>query len=681
MSSPIEPRETYSRIFEGSNDGSIWDNIPGVIYQLRLAADGSISFPYISSGCQELLRISPAAVVADANALLGMMHVADIQNFQETVAESARTLMAVPWCGRAILANGELKWLESSARPKKRSDGSVVWDGVLVDVTDRKLTEIALQESRQRYQRLVNNVPCIIYQCRLQEDGSISFPYISDQIEVLFGLDPEEIAADASVLEQAIHPEDRAAFCASISSSAQRPYAWEGRLLLATGETRWISIDAFPEQRVDGSTVWDGILVDITAQHQAGADRKAAEIALQQSNQRLEITNQELQQATRLKDEFLASMSHELRTPLNAILGMSESLQELVFGDLNDQQLQLIATIERSGKHLLALINDILDVSKVVAGKLELEIGLVSATQLGKSCLPFVTPQAIQKNIQIATELSAELPQINVDERRLRQVLINLLSNAVKFTPAGGQVTLSIGLEQREGGKYLRLAVKDTGIGIAEADRSQLFQPFIQIDSSLNRKYEGTGLGLTLAKQIIDLHGGSIEVQSIVGAGSCFVVYLPPGCISTSPVQPVASTGETSGDLGTDSGSLSPPRKVLLAENNAANIQTVSSYLRAKGYQVLVAGSGSEAIELSHQHHPDAILMDLQLPGMNSLTAIAHLHQQPDLAHIPIVALTALVAAEERERTLAAGASDYLVKPVKLQEIDRTIRKRTAELN
>jgi signal transduction histidine kinase len=415
-----------------------------------------------------------------------------------------------------------VKWLESAARPKKRLDGSVVWDGVLVDVTDRKLTEIALQESRHLYQRLVNNVPCVIYQCQINSDGSIAFPYISDQIKVLFDLDPKEIVRDASILSQTIHPDDLDLFFSSLHTSAQmmRTCFWQGRLILPTGEIKWISTDAFPELRADGHIVWDGILMDITEQYQVAA-------ALRQSNERLELTNQELQRATRLKDEFLANMSHELRTPLNAILGMSEGLQELVFGNLNDRQLKSIATIERSGKHLLALINDILDVSKVAAGKLELEIAPVSAAQLGKSCLAFVAPQALQKDIQIATELGTGLPNINADERRLRQVLINLLSNAVKFTPAGGRVTLEIDLAQRHDQQYLRLAVTDTGIGIAAEHRSQLFQPFVQIDSSLNRKYEGTGLGLTLAKQIIDLHGGSIEVQSTVGIGSCFVVYLP----------------------------------------------------------------------------------------------------------------------------------------------------------
>jgi signal transduction histidine kinase len=525
MSYSIEPQQPYSRIFEGSNDGSIWDNIPGVIYQMRLTTDGQLGFSYISSGCLDMFGISPAMVVADGNSLLGMMHPADVQDFRAAVTESARTLSAIPWQGRVVLANGEVKWLESSARPKGRKDGSVVWDGIVMNVTDRKITEIALQESRQRYQRLVDNVPCIIYQCRMAADGSISFPYISDQVKILLDLNPDAIIADPSVLMQAIHPEERGTFWESIKNSAQNllPCFWEGRILSPCGITKWIGSDSFPERRADGTTVWDGILTDITEQHRVAAGRKVAEVALQQTNERLERTNQELQQATRLKDEFLSSMSHELRTPLNAILGLSEGLQEMIFGELNDRQIKSMATIERSGRHLLSLINDILDVSEIAAGKMELEITKISATQLAKSCLSFVGTQSQQKNIQVLLHVPADHLPIEVDERRLRQVLLNLLTNAVKFTPAGGQVTL--GLAQVDQG--ISFTVTDTGIGIAEADRSKLFQPFVQIDAQLNRKYEGTGLGLALAQQIIHLHGGSIEVQSAVNRGSCFTVLLP----------------------------------------------------------------------------------------------------------------------------------------------------------
>ena len=283
-------------------------------------------------------------------------------------------------------------------------------------------------------------------------------------------------------------------------------------------------------------------------------ERRQVETNLADINQQLVISNEELARATRLKDEFLANMSHELRTPLNAILGLSECLQEEIFGPLNDNQKKSIATVERSGQHLLSLINDILDVSKIASGKLELDITEVSIHHLCSSSLAFVKAQASKKQIQLHTHISQDLSIITVDERRMRQVLINLLTNAVKFTPIGGQVTIVIELESLDLDRQLalnspslskpltqesvdeffplqdfilRISVIDTGIGIAATDQAKLFQPFVQLDSSLNRTYEGTGLGLTLVKQIVELHGGYVELESKVGAGSCFTLSLP----------------------------------------------------------------------------------------------------------------------------------------------------------
>jgi predicted ATPase/signal transduction histidine kinase len=261
-------------------------------------------------------------------------------------------------------------------------------------------------------------------------------------------------------------------------------------------------------------------------------ERKQVQLDLHLTNQQLESTIQELQHATRLKDEFLATMSHELRTPLNAILGMSEALQEDIFGAINPRQLNAISTIEQSGQHLLSLINDILDVSKITAGKLALNITQVSLTELCQSSLMLIKQQAVDKQIQIRTQLPDDLAPIAIDERRMRQVLINLLNNAVKFTPTGGTVTLAVRIEPikilaQTAGYALCFAISDTGIGIASTDLTKLFHPFIQIDSSLNRKYAGTGLGLVLVKQIVELHGGNVTIDSEVGRGSCFTVIIP----------------------------------------------------------------------------------------------------------------------------------------------------------
>jgi PAS domain S-box-containing protein len=258
------------------------------------------------------------------------------------------------------------------------------------------------------------------------------------------------------------------------------------------------------------------------------SDRKRAEEALQWSNEKLIATNKELERVTRLKDEFLATMSHELRTPLNAIIGISEGLLEEVFGELNQRQQASLKTIHKSGQHLLELINDILDVAKIEADMFTLDLTSVSVRYLCDSSLSFVKHQATQKNIQLNLMIHNDVPTaIVIDERRMRQLLINLLSNAVKFTPKNGIVNLEANLAKETFNSELRFSVSDTGIGISVEDIDKLFQPFVQIHSSLGRQYAGTGLGLNLAKKLAELHGGQVSVESKIGEGSCFTVSLP----------------------------------------------------------------------------------------------------------------------------------------------------------
>jgi PAS domain S-box-containing protein len=456
-------------------------------------------------------------------------------------------------------------------------------------------------------------------------------------------------------------------------------------------------------------------------------ERQQAQQELTRRNQQLAISNEELARATRLKDEFLANMSHELRTPLNAILGMAEGLQEGVFGTLVPEQLRALRTIERSGSHLLELINDILDVAKIEAGQLELDLAPTAVMPLCRSSLAFIKQQALKKGVRLEVKLPPELPDLLIDERRARQVLINLLNNAVKFTPSGGCVTLEIGrpsvrapleppplqgitkvrvyrspLEQelglplpeenRSGGEYVPISIIDTGIGIPPEYLDKLFQPFIQIDSSLNRQYTGTGLGLALVKRLVELHGGQVRVTSQPGSGSRFTIELPIVTASLptrtrsnarpEPEAPEAGEPEFEIEAAAGDGKLAHPT-VLLAEDNDANVMTISAYLQARGYRVLVAGNGREAVTLNRSACPDLILMDIQMPEMDGLEAIRRIHGHAGRNAPPIVALTALAMPEDRERCLNAGADAYLSKPVKLKElaieIDRLLAARSDE--
>jgi signal transduction histidine kinase/CBS domain-containing protein len=399
-----------------------------------------------------------------------------------------------------------------------------------------------------------------------------------------------------------------------------------------------------------------------------------------QAQQQLTETNQQLARATRLKDEFLANMSHELRTPLNSILGMNEGLQEGIFGSINERQLKALRTIESSSTHLLALINDILDVAKIESGQVTLELTATDLDSLCQSSLAFIKQQALTKRIQLIPRIPKYLPEIMLDERRIRQVLINLLNNAVKFTLEGGKITLEVSQVQIESSttnltplNYLKIAVIDTGIGISSENIEKLFQPFIQIDSSLNRQYQGTGLGLALVKRLVELHGGNVELTSEVGVGSCFAINLPFN-VSSQAIEPQTKSelsGQSQIGQSQTEGLISP--LILLAEDNEANIATFTSYLEAKGYRILLATDGQQAIALAKTEQPDLILMDIQMPVIDGMEAIKQIRLDPNLVDIPIIALTAFAMAGDREKCLAAGAKEYLSKPIKLKTLADTI--------
>ena len=387
-------------------------------------------------------------------------------------------------------------------------------------------------------------------------------------------------------------------------------------------------------------------------------------------NQKLKESNAELLRANNLKSEFLANMSHELRTPLNAVIGFSELLLDPGYGPLTGDQREYVADILSSGRHLLELINDILDLSKIEAGKMRLALDEFDLPEAVEEAMMTLRVEASRKEIALEAGLDPALSSVVADRGKFKQILTNLLSNAVKFTPAGGRVGLSAVRE----GDFLRVSVEDTGIGIRPEDQQRIFAAFIQVDGSYARKYQGTGLGLTLVKRFVELHGGDISVSSEVGKGSRFAFRLP--LRSCAPVgadddsrvpRPTAALpnlrdpGEGPGDL------------ILVVEDNPANLKLVREILKGRGYRVLEAASGEEALDALKFIHPDLILMDIQLPGMDGLAVTRRLKGDPATRDIPTIALTAHAMRRDEERVLEAGCSGYIPKPIDTADFPRQI--------
>ncbi len=540
----------------------------------------------------------------------------------------------------------------------------------LIPAIERELREAEIRrshrEAESRYQLLVEHLPIIVYVNPV--DRIRGTTYVSPQITSILGYQREEWLADPEFWQKTVHPHDYSSVMDSLAHTqlTEEPFEMEYRMLARDGHVVWFHDHMVLIRDQRGQPLyWQGLKMDVTK-------RKEAEEEILQLNAELEYRvaerTRELERALRAKDEFLASMSHELRTPLNSILGLSESLAENVAGPLNEKQERYVSTIIESGHHLLSLINDILDLAKIEAGQIVLNIEEVNVERVCQASLRMISEMAHKKHQEVSLQIDADMDVVWGDERRLKQILVNLLSNAVKFTPENGKLGIQVRADREE--KRVIFTVWDNGIGIHERDLQRLFRPFVQLDSILARGGTGTGLGLALVTQMVRLHGGSISVDSEPGEGSRFNIVLPwePALVSDAELR-LKSTGKFR--------AIRPdvkdrPLILIIEDARDANLM-MSDYLENAGYRVLTAPDGVTGIDLAKQSHPSLILMDIQMPVMDGLEATRRLRSDPRFRSIPIIALTALAMPGDRERCLAAGATDYIMKPVSLKNLSQLI--------
>jgi len=432
--------------------------------------------------------------------------------------------------------------------------------------------------------------------------------------------------------------------------------------LNALAESGWRSLVAVPmlrEGRIVGAMVIrrhtpGRIPLEIYDLLETFASQSALALINAQLYRQLERQSAALAVASQHKSEFLASMSHELRTPLNAIIGFSEVLLERMFGELNERQDDYLRDIWSSGKHLLELLNDILDLSKIEAGQMVLSRSKFAVRESLDYCLSMVRERALQQRVLLSLDVDPEIGLLDADRLRFRQVVLNLLSNAVKFTPEGGRVDVRAFVR----GQDLVVLVADTGVGVQAEDRERIFDSFQQGTHS-SEQVEGTGLGLTLSKRILELHGGRIWVESEAGKGSTFGIALPAG--SEEPaMEPAPQAGITLDPA------LGPRPTVVVVEDDRRSFDLLRVYLEAAGARVVSAGDGEEGLDTVRRLNPAGVVLDILLPGIDGWEVLAQLKADPGTAAIPVIVVSML---DERGRGFALGATEYLVKPVGKEQL------------
>ena len=415
----------------------------------------------------------------------------------------------------------------------------------------------------------------------------------------------------------------------------------------ADGETFW---GLLTWQRIEyaGEPALAGWIYDITA-------RKLAEAAIEEAREAAEQANQ-------TKSEFLANMSHELRTPLNAIIGYAQILQEDAADEGQDGMLPDLKKIENAGRHLLRLINDILDLSKIEAGRMEVYLEPVSVPALIEEAHTLTAPLAASNGNKVEISIGPGVGTIQTDQTKLKQSLLNLVSNACKFTK-DGRVGLSANVEQRPGGPYIVFEVQDSGIGMTPEQQAKLFQAFSQADASTTRRFGGTGLGLAITKRLCNLLGGDIEVSSEEGKGSRFTIYLPlregEGRQAVEVAAPVVSGPEQGATL-------------LLIDDDPDVHDVLGQMLVREGYRVEHATSGPSALTMVQKVRPAAILLDVMMPQVDGWTVLSALKRDPSLAKIPVIIVSML---DERPLGLSLGAAEFLTKPVDRAKLVGTVRQ------
>ncbi|WP_067095695.1 MHYT domain-containing protein [Marinomonas atlantica] len=525
-------------------------------------------------------------------------------------------------------------------------DGELLYVGFASDLSQRREMEARISKSEEHLSSLIRNIPGVSYRCLLDENWTPLF--VSDAIEKLSGQKVEDYLEGRLGFASWLHPDDKEAVVEFFDKvvGKQDKYELEYRVIHKDGSTVWILESGTIVYDENRNAKWlDGVMLDITK-------RKEMEDELREAKLKAE-------DAAESKASFLANMSHEIRTPMNAIIGFSSILLD---SSLPVETRKHLQTISQSAQSLLHLLNDILDSAKLEKHKLELELMPFRLTSSVDTVISTLWLQAKNKGLELNFNISSELPSVFTGaEDRIRQVLMNLVGNGIKFTEIGSVTLLVTPLVERD--NWVRFTVRDTGIGISEERANAIFEAFTQADSSMSRRFGGTGLGTTISKQLVELMGGEIYLESRLGEGSCFYFDIP--------LPPAEHEEEAATQL-----LQLPPLKILIADDIEENLTLLDILLSKQGHTVYKANDGVEALEKYKSLRPQLVLMDIQMPRMDGLDAckgIREFEAHAGLDETPVIALTASVLLEDRLQAQDAGMSGFANKPIDLIKLNQEI--------
>lgn len=580
---------------------------------------------------------------------------------------------------RYVAKDGSLKWLMWSCNADVEK--GVIY-AVAHDVTDRRKTEAQLEDVSGRINILAKHLPGVIYQFLRKTDGSYHFPYISESCRAILGYERHEIEADSRLAFINIHPDDQEPLRNAIERSAQNLSVFKFEFRVWNGPTmKWVRVTSTPEAIADDEILWNGLLMDIT-------DLKSAEDKVRQLNedlaQRVSIlaaVNQELEilthklelaydealEASKLKSEFVANISHEVRTPISAVLGMTELLMDT---SLSNEQVSFVKIVNESAQSLLTIINDILDFSKMEAGRLELEVIDLNVRSIVEGCADWLASSARRRRLALMTYCDPSIPQfVKGDPVRLRQVLLNLASNAIKFTETGEVIVKATKFRETEERVVILFQVSDTGIGLSEAARKRLFQPFAQADGSTTRKYGGTGLGLSISKRLVEMMGGEIGVSSEEKRGSTFWFTVPLER-EKWPAQ---------ADIRAEQLQVVVPFDVLVVDHSATSRSIIASYLSSAGIKVTEVAGPAEALQLlSDADKDDKYTVTIVDASQDSFDGF-ELSRKIASAHAAKAGRVVLVASfdekDNMEKAVDDGVAACLVKPLRRAHLLEVVLK------